>query len=354
MNVFSFGTSFASSKQYKAIFSFHARIQNRLVSRESSWLEFKESFNWADKAKYAKTIAAFANNKGGYIVFGVQNNPRNLVGLKNERFQELDESKIAEYLNSAFSPEIKFEKFMLEVNSKAVGILYAYQSEFSPVICTKHDTDIKEAEIYYRYNASSEKIKYSELVHILDEVRNKERRIWQNVFERVAKIGPTNVAILDTLSGKIEGKGGNLLIDSKLISKLKFIREGHFREGGKPTLRLIGDVEPVTISEARKEAASVHYSISNDPHAFPIRLEEKNVLEKYPLSYMALTKELHKRYGDFKETQKYHDIRKQLKKNKTYCWTRLLDPGNAKSTSKDFYSEEILKEFDKHYTKTDV
>lgn len=350
MSTLSLGTSFASSKQYKAIFSFHSRISNRLISRESTWLEFKESFNWGDKAKYAKTMAAFANNKGGYIVFGVQNNPRNLVGFKNDKFETFDEAKITEYLNSAFSPEIKFEKFMLEIDSKAVGILYTYQSEFPPVVCTKHDVDIKEAEIYYRYNASSEKVKYPELVHILDDVRNRERRIWQNVFERVAKIGPTNVAILDTLSGKIEGKGGNLLIDSKLIPKLKFIREGHFTEGGKPTLRLIGDVEPVTVSEARREAASIHYSISSDPHAFPIRLEEKSVLEKYPLSYKTLTDKLYKRYDDFRINQKYHTIRKPLRENKAYCWTRLLDPSNPRGSSKDFYSEEIIKEFDKHYT----
>jgi hypothetical protein len=69
---------------------------------------------------------------------------------------------------------------------------------------------------------------------------------------------------------------------------------------------------------------------------------------------MALTKALHGRYEDFKETQKYHNIRKRLKENKVYCWTRLLDPNNAKSSSKDFYSEEILKEFDKNYTKKNI
>jgi len=141
-------TSFADSKQCKAIFSYHSRISNRLTSRESSWLEFKESFNWENKSKYAKTMAAFANNKGGYIVFGVQNNPKNLVGLKNDKFESFDESKITEYLNGAFSPEIKFEKFSLEISSKSVGILYTYQSEFLPIVCTRNDVDMKEAEIY--------------------------------------------------------------------------------------------------------------------------------------------------------------------------------------------------------------
>ncbi len=42
---------FKSSGDYKKIFSFHNSIENRIISRESSWLEFKESFNWNAKDK---------------------------------------------------------------------------------------------------------------------------------------------------------------------------------------------------------------------------------------------------------------------------------------------------------------
>lgn len=67
---------FYNTDDYKKIFTFHASIANRLVSRESGWLEFKESFNWNSKDRYAKSIASFANNKGGYIVFGIKDKPR--------------------------------------------------------------------------------------------------------------------------------------------------------------------------------------------------------------------------------------------------------------------------------------
>ena len=59
-------------------------------------MEFKESFNWSSKDKYAKSIAAFANNLGGFIIFGIKNNPRDLVGLKSNNFDEIDEAKISE------------------------------------------------------------------------------------------------------------------------------------------------------------------------------------------------------------------------------------------------------------------
>lgn len=38
-------------------------------------------------------MAAFANNKGGYMVFGVRNNPKELVGLQSSNFETTDEEK---------------------------------------------------------------------------------------------------------------------------------------------------------------------------------------------------------------------------------------------------------------------
>ena len=78
----------------------------RLTSRENSRLEYKERFNWASRAKYGKTLAAFANNAGGFIVFGVQDSPRHLVGVNEEHFDAVDSAEVSEYLNSAYAPEL--------------------------------------------------------------------------------------------------------------------------------------------------------------------------------------------------------------------------------------------------------
>ena len=58
---------FVNSEIYKKIFVFQSSSSNKIISRESGWLEFKEPFNWLSKDKYAKSMVAFANNKGGYI-----------------------------------------------------------------------------------------------------------------------------------------------------------------------------------------------------------------------------------------------------------------------------------------------
>jgi len=342
-------TDFQNSDEYKKTFLFDKTITDRIISRESGWLEFKESFNWNSKDKYAKSMVAFANNKGGYIVFGIKDKPRDLVGLQSNNFEDVDEAKITAYLNSVFAPEVIFEKFTITVKGKTIGILYTQQAKTKPLVCIRNDGELKEAEIYYRYNARSEKIKYPELKTMFDFVREEERKSWLEHFEKISKIGPTNAAIMDTIAGEISGKSGTLIIDKKLIPKLKFINQGNFQEKGKPVLRLIGDVKPVSIiADKSKDGSGVQ--ITNDPNAPALRLEEDEILKKkYPLDYKTLVKELNNRFSDFKTNSKFHDIRKKLMKDKKLSKTRYLDPDNKKSIKKDFYSPDILKEFEKYY-----
>jgi hypothetical protein len=94
-------------------------------------------------------------------------------------------------------------------------------------------------------------------------------------------------------------------------------------------------------------------SYSNSPDALPINVTEEDALKKFPFDYSSLTTKLRERYTNFKEDRNYHDIRKQLMSKEKYCKTRLLDPNNSKSSKKTFYSSEIIKEFDKHYTKNE-
>ncbi len=331
---------FKNSDDYKKIFSFHDSIANRIMSRESSWLEFKESFNWGSRDKYTKSMAAFANNKGGYIVFGIKDKPRDLVGLQNVNFETMDKVTITTYLNSVFSPEIIFDKFLITVQSQSIGILYTHQAKTKPVVCLKSGNELKESDIYYRYNASSERIKYSELKMLFDFIKEEERKTWMKHLEKISKIGPTNAAILDIIGGEISGKGGTLVIDKKLIPKLKFINEGNFKESGKPVLKLIGDVRPISVVAKLGEMRKMDVRITEDLNAPAIRLEEEEILkEKYPLDYKGLLKKLSETYPGFKANKDFHKLRKELMEDTTLSKTRYLNPNNLqKSVRKVFYN----------------
>lgn len=117
-----------------------------------------------------------------------------------------------------------------------------------------------------------------------------------------------------------------------------------------------GDAHSVTLClETKfvrsKDAGSLPFKFTDDPDAPTMTVKEEDVLQRYPYSYTALTKALTERYSDFRASKQYHDIRKPLESQPKYCKVRLLDPSNPRGSKKRFYTSEIFKEFDKHYTK---
>jgi len=93
---------------------------------------------------------------------------------------------------------------------------------------------------------------------------------------------------------------------------------------------------------------AILYQYSDDPSAVVVNMKEEDVLKRFPFDYTKLTGILKKRYTDFKTNKEYHDLRDKLKSNAKYCKVRYLNP-NSKKMKKDWYSSEIIKEFDKYY-----
>jgi len=236
-----------AQEELERIFKINPNQPDRLISRESSTLEFKENFGWKSISGYARTMAAFANTRGGYIVFGITDSPRIIAGLNNDSFDNIDPQKLTQGLNALFSPEIRWEQHLQKVRGKRIGLIYVFPSTVKPIMAVNTEGDVREAEIYYRYAGRTEKIKYPELRQLLDDQRRRETDIWLRHLSQIAKAGVENVAVMDTNVGTLMGPTGrSFIIDKELLSQLKFIREGEFREvGGAPTLKLIGDLQAV-------------------------------------------------------------------------------------------------------------
>ena len=80
----------------------------------------------------------------------------------------------------------------------------------------------------------------------MDHERDKEKKLWMDHIQKIAEVGPSHAHILDTASGEMNIGNQTVLIDSTVIDKIKFIREGHFSENNAaPALKLIGDVAGV-------------------------------------------------------------------------------------------------------------
>ena len=221
----------------------------KLFKRESSVLEFKENFNMGAIAEYAKTFAAFANNSGGVMIFGVSDSPRLPVGMKNLNFLQIEIEKVTNFLNEHYSPEIKWNPYDFEIDGKKFGVIVINKSFRKPVICKKNSNKgvSYEGDIYYRYSGRSEKIKFPELQQILDESRINEQQIWMQHIQNIARIGPENIALIDVLRGEIEASDDKkIVIDKTLLKDIQFIQEGRFVEkDGAPALKLLGSVEGI-------------------------------------------------------------------------------------------------------------
>jgi hypothetical protein len=226
----------------KEIFRTSAKDPTILITREHSRLEFKASFNLASLCDYARTLAAYANAKGGYIVFGVEAKPHRLAGIKGTKFEDVDPAQISSFLTDHFSPEIKWEHALHEIGNLKFGLIYTHEANRKPVICIRDSgREIKDGAIYYRYRGQTRVIRFAELRQIIDENRMKEQRLWQRLISRIAKVGVRDAAIFDFNTGEVASRGGTFLIDEELLPKLAFVREGQFKQTeGAPAIKIVG------------------------------------------------------------------------------------------------------------------
>jgi len=100
-----------------------------------------------------------------------------------------------------------------------------------------------------------------------------------------------------------------------------------------------------------KTRDAIKMALSDDPEAIEIRLTEEQIREKYPWNYEELIVRCKERYSDFLTNKRFHEIKSDCQEDQRYAKVRLLDPNNARSSSKTFYNPNIFKVLDKNYKK---
>ncbi|HBH24913.1 MAG TPA: hypothetical protein DDY13_16020 [Cytophagales bacterium] len=276
----------------------------KVYHRESQTLEFKESFNFAGLEEYFKDFAAFANNRGGMLVFGVTDSPnREPKGLSEkalEQFEKIDPEKISGFLNEIFSGHIIWYKMVVTQDNKDFAGFKIEKSPVRPIIAKKDagkDQTIKNGEIYFRYGGRTQKIEYSELEALINERIKQNNSGWIDLMSKIGKVGPQNAAVYDIEKSVLSKDDSKILVvDEELSNKLKFIKEGEFEEKkGAPTLKLVGDVVPVDQVEVVKHV-------------------KENLLKEYPLTATELCNQVRQKanckQGQVWDAIKENDVKK--------------------------------------------
>lgn len=232
------------------IFRISSKNEKCIATQEGYTIEYKESFNWGSMPDYSRAMAAMANNRGGYLIFGIKDKPHELLGLNDKskkRFEEKDLSKWSEYIREYFEPTINFERIIHSFNGKEYGIIKINEADTKPIICKKYvEGKLRIGAIYYRYKAENTEIQYAELRKIIDIEERKINEMWIEKIKQISMAGISNTMILDTKSGKLSGKSNMLYIGEELLEKIRFVDKGRFVENdGEPVLQIVGNVKSI-------------------------------------------------------------------------------------------------------------
>lgn len=106
-----------------------SKLSAILLQPEGRRLEFKESL--PTNSDLAKTILAFANDAGGELYIGIKDNPREVVGLKEDDLLSIEE-KIASLIHDLCEPVIMPEITFLQHEGKHIIRTQVYKGSTPP------------------------------------------------------------------------------------------------------------------------------------------------------------------------------------------------------------------------------
>jgi predicted HTH transcriptional regulator len=127
---------------------FTVELYKLIEDGEGPNIEFKRKFS--SPQKIAKEMIAFANTKGGYILFGVDDD-RTIVGVESEK-SELDLIDTAAKFYC--EPEVNYRTEIVPIKSMDVVVIDIPESKVKPHKLIDED-DKDTSRIYVRYNDKS-------------------------------------------------------------------------------------------------------------------------------------------------------------------------------------------------------
>jgi len=107
--------------------------------------------NW-NKQSIVKDILAMANTlDGGRIVFGIEDDPVNRVGLTDDQLETFDQEVMKDQIDPYADPDVQFDVSIAEGQDGFRYIVLTIQPfTLLPVICSKGGEDVSAGRIYIR------------------------------------------------------------------------------------------------------------------------------------------------------------------------------------------------------------
>lgn len=181
---------------------------------ENLQCEFKRHFTAPEKI--AREMIAFANTKGGYLIFGVDDN-REVVGVDSEKSES---EMIKDVAENYCEPPLNYAIDFIELYGKELVVVSIPESENKPHRLQDYlnELDINKAVVIVRINDKSVQAS-KEMVRILransSKLALKKYQIGQTeklVFEYLSKYEKISVKELSNLANISERRASRTLV----------------------------------------------------------------------------------------------------------------------------------------------
>jgi hypothetical protein len=107
------------------------KIKELNIKSEATEIDFKEIYKISDKkskVEFIKDIKSFANSKGGYVIFGVNNNSE-WIGLDDRSDDDIDDASIQNIIDEYVEGEIEIISNIVEIDNKSFFAIYIFPSK---------------------------------------------------------------------------------------------------------------------------------------------------------------------------------------------------------------------------------
>ncbi|MDP3442683.1 MAG: ATP-binding protein [Ignavibacteria bacterium] len=190
------------------------KIIEMIEQGENITTEFKQRFS--SHEKIAKEMIAFANTRGGYLLFGVDDN-KSIYGLLSEKS---DIELIKETAEKFCEPSVQYKLESIEIEKKDLIVAQIFESEFKPIRIQdyKAEIDLNTAQVYVRINDKSV-LASKEMIKIL-QTRSRDSKLVnysvgsleKNVFEYLDKNETITVKQLGKIANVSDRRASRTLI----------------------------------------------------------------------------------------------------------------------------------------------
>lgn len=141
------------------------KLERLLKQEEGPKLDFKASLSLStesEKKELTKDVIAMANSRGGrgYIIFGVEDKTKRILGISPPDFKE---EKIQQIIYNRCDPPIPISVDVLEYEGKTLAVLTVYKSRHKPHQMLQNGT------IYVRRGSTTDFARRSEIANLFQE-----------------------------------------------------------------------------------------------------------------------------------------------------------------------------------------